>query len=855
MTKVAAPTLCRRKGASATFRTTMTTTRLILVALGLLLLNTAPAHAQLGVGRPAAPVALATEPTEYEIGGITVSGTQFLDVNTILSLTGLKVGDKITVPGEDLGKALHKLWDQGLLGDADVSISKIEGRYIFLNFELKERPRLSKFAFKGVKKGQADDLRKKIKLIRGKVVTDALMSNSRTTIRKYFLEKGFMNARVTVIPRPDSVLPNSVVLTFNVDKGERVRIEAVDFEGNEAVADKKLRSKMKKTKEKHWYKLFTTSKFLKSGYEDDKRALLDYYQSEGYRDAAITHDTVYNVSKDRLVVKMKVDEGRKYFFRHLTWSGNYLYDDKYLTSVLGVKSGEAYSKEKLEKRLNYNPTGLDVTSLYMNDGYLFFQIDPVEVLVEGDSIDIEMRLVEGQQARIREVTVAGNTKTSDHVILRELYTIPGQKFSREDIIRSQRELATLGYFNPEKVVPSPVPNQQDGTVDIHWTVEEKPSDQVTLSGGWGGPIGFTGTVGLVFNNFSLRKAARWANWTPVPGGDGQRISLSAQASGRQYQSYSFSFTEPWLGGHRPNSFSVSVSKTIQRQFRDLDYTDVASSLKINGVSVSLGRRLQVPDTYFSLSHALSLYQYRLNSYPLLAGFSDGDAYSVSVVNTLARNSVDNPTFPRRGSSFSLSLNVTPPYSLFNLQPSNVRRVEFNKWMFDGSWFTKLAGNLVLNARAHFGFVSTYRRAQEIGPFERFKMGGAGLAGFNIFVGTDYVGLRGYEDPGANAIPTARSGDAGAVAFDKYVLELRYPISLNPAATIYALAFTEGGNGFADYSTYNPFKIYRSAGAGVRIFMAAFGLLGFDYGYGFDKIPGLTTQKQGQFHFTIGQQIR
>lgn len=829
------------------------------LVLGLLLsLASAPtAWAQLGVGRPAAPVTLPSEPAQYEIGGITVSGTQYLDAATIISLTGLKVGDKITVPGEDLGKALHKLWEQGLLGDADVAVTKLEGTYIFLDFVLKERPRLSKFAFKGIKKGQADDLRKKIKLIRGKVVTDALLSNTRTVIRKYFLEKGFMNARVNVVPRPDSVLPNSVVLTFNVDKGERVRIKSIDFEGNEAVSDQKLRGKFKKTKEKHWYKLFTTSKFLKTGFEEDKRVLLDYYQGQGYRDAAITADSVYSVSSDRVAVKLKMDEGRKYYFRHITWTGNYLYDSKYLGAILGVKEGEAYSKEKLEKRVNYNPTGLDVTSLYMNDGYLFFQVEPVEVLVEGDSIDIEMRLVEGQQARIRQVTVEGNTKTSDHVILRELYTIPGQKFSREDIIRSQRELATLGYFDPEKVNPSPVPNPQDGTVDINWTVEEKPSDQVTLSGGWGGPLGFTGTVGLVFNNFSLRKAGHLSNWQPVPGGDGQRIGINAQANGRAYQSYSLSFTEPWLGGHKPNSFSVSVNKSIQRSLGfGAEVTSATPSIKINGLSISLGRRLQVPDTYFTLSHSLSFYQYRLNKYNIFPGFTDGDAYSVAISNTLARNSIDNPTFPRRGSSLSLSVNLTPPYSLFNLQPSNVRRIEFNKWMFDASWFTKLAGNLVLNARAHFGFVSTYRRKQEIGPFERFKLGGAGLGGFNLLVGTDYVGLRGYEDPNAaGAIPGSRSGESGGVAYNKYVLEMRYPISLNPSATIYALAFTEAGNQYADYAMYNPYKLYRSAGAGVRIFMAAFGLLGFDYGYGFDQIPGAVAQKRGQFHFTIGQQIR
>ncbi|MDX5347514.1 MAG: outer membrane protein assembly factor BamA, partial [Hymenobacteraceae bacterium] len=405
-------------------------------------------------------------PKEYEVGGITVSGTKFLDPAALISISGLKVGDKITVPGEDISKAIQKLWEQGILGDVEVAITKIEGDYIFLDFYLVERPRLSRFSFSGIKKTQADDLREKIRLIRGKVVTDALLSNTESTVKKYFVEKGYMNAKVNVTQQNDSLLANSVILNINVDKGDKVKIDEITFVGNEEIADKKLRKQMKDTKEKKFYKIFSSSKFNREAFEKDKQLIIDYYNSEGYRDAVIVSDSVYQTEENRLGIQITVDEGNKYYFRDINWSGNYLYDDKFLSQILGIKKGAEYDKENLEKRLNYNPTGLDITSLYMNDGYLFFNIEPVEVLVEGDSIDIEMRIYEGPQATIKNVSVAGNTKTSDHVVLRELRTVPGQKFSREDLIRSQRELANLGYFDPEQIGINPVPNQADGTVDI-----------------------------------------------------------------------------------------------------------------------------------------------------------------------------------------------------------------------------------------------------------------------------------------------------------------------------------------------------------------------------------------------------
>lgn len=807
-----------------------------------------------------APASAPAEPQRYELGGITISGARYLDANTLIGITGLRVGDPVTIPGEDIGKAIRRLWEQGILGDVSVSITRIDGQRIFLDFFLSERPRLSKFDFAGISKSQGDELRDKIKLIRGKVVTDALLNNTRTQVRKFYTNKGFLDAKVNITQVPDSSLSNSVVLKIKVDKGDKIRIRDIAFEGNEAFSDGKLQKKLKKTKAKKSYKLLTAGKFQRAEYEEDKLKLLEFYNAEGYRDAVIVSDTLIR-QEDGLALRITVDEGPKYYFRNITWNGNYLYDDKTLASVLGIKKGSVYNKEELEKRISYNPTGQDVQSLYMNDGYLFFNIDAVETKIEGDSIDLEMRISEGVQARIKEVNIAGNTKTSDHVLRRELRTLPGDKFNRELLIRSQREISTLGYFDPEKVGINPVPNPAEGTVDINYTVVEKPSDQITLSGGWGGFAGFIGTVGLVFNNFSLRKAGDFSNWKPVPAGDGQRLALNIQANGLQYQAYSFSFTEPWLGGRKRNSLTFSLNKSIQRLGQALD----ASSdrfIKVNSASIGLGRQLRFPDDYFTLTNSLSISQYKLNNYSAFGTefFQNGtgNANNITLNTTLSRNSIDNPTYTRRGSSLSLSMNLTPPYSVFKgAHPSVNEWVEFHKWMFDASWFTPIVGKLVLNSRAHFGYIGSYSDRQ-IGPFERFKMGGAGL-GFggaaNFLVGTEFIGLRGYGDPGdATAIPTARQSSSGGVAYNKYVMELRYPVSLNPAATVYVLSFAEAGNSFDQYTNYNPYKLYRSVGVGARIFMSAFGLLGFDYGLPLDTVPG-QTKKEGIFHFIIGQQIR
>ncbi|MGV3539526.1 MAG: outer membrane protein assembly factor BamA [Rufibacter sp.] len=822
---------------------------------------TANAQIRLGVGNSSSAAASIdyTNPRKYEIGGITISGEKFLDPNTLIALTGLKVGDEIEVPGDAIGRAIQKLWDQGILGGVDVRATKIEGNTIYLDFFLTERPRLSRFEFSGISKSNSEDIQEKISLNKGRVVTDALLNSTKSAVQKFYHEKGFLNAQVVIKQIPDTIIANSVALEIKVDKGEKVRIGEIEIEGNQAFNDRKLKRQFKKTKEKDFYKIFTSSKFQKAEFEEDKKLLIDFYNKEGYRDAAIVSDSIYKISDDRIGIKLVVEEGNKYYYRNISWRGNYLYDDAALARVLGLEKGDVYNKEELDKRLNYDPTrGTDITSLYMDDGYLFFQIEPVEVAVEGDSIDIEMRINEGSQAKVNAITVQGNTKTSDHVVLRELRTLPGQNFSRAALIRSQREIASLGYFDPEKIGMNPIPNQENGTVDIQYTVEERPNDQITLSGGWGGGLGAVGTVGLVLNNFSLRKAGNFKEWRPVPTGDGQRLALNVQANGKRYQSYSLSFTEPWLGGRRPNAFTVSLSKSIQRFSQPDEFGQYQDAhIDITGASVSLGRRLRWPDDYFTLSNSLSYFRYNMsNGSSIFQGYAEADnitdANNISFITSFSRNSIDQPTYPRMGSSIGLTMTLTPPYSLFKDNTNSYQWIEFHKWMFDASWFHSLSGDgkLVLNTRAHFGFIGSYSSKGNIGPFERFKLGGSGLGGGGFIVATDYIGLRGYEDESITPI-----GSPGGVAFNKYVAELRYPVSLNPAATVFVLGFAEAGNNFGSYREYDPFKLYRSVGIGARVFMAAFGLLGFDYGWGLDTVPGRPGVNGGQFHFIIGQQIR
>ncbi|SOD91893.1 Beta-barrel assembly machine subunit BamA [Spirosoma fluviale] len=841
------------------------------------------AQVRVGVGRDTPALTETNDllnyanPKEYEIAGLSVTGTRYLDPNSLVSLGGLKVGDKIRIPGEAIGSSVRKLMESGLLDNVELFSTNVADNKVTLMFKVLERPRLYRVSFMGIKKGEQDNLKDKVKLNLGKIVTNTIIKNTQMATRKYFIDKGYLNTKVKITTIPDSTRNNATMRVL-VDKGQKVKIAKINLEGIEEVDESAVRMKMKGTKEQRFGRVFTPSKFVPKKYEEDKQKLIEYYNKLGYRDATIESDSVINNggNSNTITINMKVNEGHQYYYRKIDFSGNYLYTSDQLRSVLGVTKGDVYNPEDLDKRLNGNP-GQDLSSQYMDLGYLYYNAQPIERAIEGDSIDLEIRIFEGKQATINKVILNGNTKTSDHVVMRTIRTLPGQKFSKTNLIRTQRELSTLGYFDPEKIGINPVP-QNDGTVDIEYTVEEKPSDQIELSGGWGGYVGFVGTLGLTFNNFSARNITNMKAWRPLPAGDGQRVQLRFQANGSQYQVYSLSFTEPWLGGRKPNALSVSASHTVYKTFYDpTNPASIYQSLKgrqptgsytNTAVTIGLGRQLKVPDDYFSLSNSLSFQRYNLNNLDLFyIGYKDGISNNITFNTTLSRNSIDNPQFPRAGSSFTLSGSFTPPYSawrkttLSEKPEDKYKFVEYHKWMFDASWFQTVFGKLVLSTRAHLGFLGSYNNRTSIGPFERFVLGGSGLAGQGQFaLAQDIIGLRGYDDRSVYTADYDRAVDAqarsqGGVVYNKFVAELRYPVSLNPSATIFVLTFLEAGNNWGSYKQYNPFDLKRSVGFGARIFMPAFGLIGIDYGYGFDKIPGVKDKASGQFHFTIGQQIR
>ena len=807
-------------------------------------------------------------PQEYTIGGITVVGTEFLDRTALISMTGLKEGDKIKIPSEETTNVIKKLWKSGIVGDARLSITKIEGDKAFLELSVKERPRLSRFVFTGISKSQGETLTDKIKLIKGRIVNDALLSNAINKIKSFYAEKGFKNVKVNAIQRKDSLFKNSnyVYINFLVEKNAKVKINDITIEGVTAFKDRIVKRKLKKTKEKRFGRIFSPSKFVQKEYEKDLENLMEFYSKNGYRNATVEFDTVYDHSEELVNIKIKVHEGKQYRYRNLFWQGNFVYSDTVLGKVLGINKGDIYNPEDLQKRLNFNPQSTDITSLYMDDGYLFFNVNPVEVYVGEDSIDVEMRIFEGEQANINKINLKGNTRTSDHVVFRELRTIPANKFSRSDLIRTQRELATLGYFDPEKINMNPQPNMADGTVDINYGVEEKPSDQLELSAGWGGFFGFVGTVGVVFNNFSAKKLLKFRELRGIPQGDGQRLSLRVQANGRQFQNYSFSFTEPWLNGTKPHSITFGVNHSINRRINP-STRQTLGSLQITGFNISMGRRLTVPDDWFTMQNSINYQRYSLNNFTGF-GLPDGIFNNINFGTTIARNSLDNPTYPRSGSAVTLNVTFTPPYSLITGQDlynrtEGSRWLEYHKWMIDNAWYQQIAGKLVLSLRTHWGFMGNYRQGMEISPFERFVLGGGGMMFNNFLLGTEIIALRGYTDqsivplqPAANGALQYRSDGLKGIIYNKYVMELRYPLSLNPSATIFALAFLEGGNNLGNYRDFNPFDIKRSAGIGARIFMPAFGMLGIDWAYGFDPIPGNSNASgRPQFHFVIGQQLR
>jgi len=836
-------------------------------------------------------------PKEYEIQKIVFSGVQYTDTNICKLLTGLYEGQTLMIPGEKTSLAVQNLWKQGLFDDVKIFASKIEENKIWLEIQLKEHPRLaaSPLFSANVKKSEVDDLREKINLSKGDVITRNVIIRSENIIKTYYSDKGYYNAEVKINEIIDTTSGKySTKLNVEITRNKKVKIRKINISGNDHVSDFKLKRLMKKTKEKSIFnpfmgcdtllfqsfkklfvrdsisiednflnyiservniRIFKSAKFLKEEYNKDRLAIIDKYNELGYRDSKILRDTIVRSGENTVDINIDLKEGKKYYFRNITWVGNTIYSERELNLILKISKGDVYNQKELETNLSYNPNGFDVYSLYMDNGYLFFSATPVETAIENDSIDLEIRIIEGKQAYINKVTIRGNTKTKDHVVIREIRSKPGQLFNRSDIIRTTRELAQLKYFNAEKIIPDIIPNPADGTVDIEYSVEETSSDQLELSGGWG--MGrLIGTLGVSFNNFSTKNFFKKSAWSPLPSGDGQKLSVRGQTNGKYYQAYNASFTEPWLGGRKPLAFSVSVYYSSQTN--GLSKSDSnRQSIGILGASVGLGSRLKWPDDYFTLYNEISYRNYKLKNYYSTFNFTDGTSNNLNYSLTLSRNSIDAPIYPRSGSEISLMMQLTPPYSLFNNKDyskledvDKYNWIEYHKWKITASVYTKLAGNLVLSVRTKFGFLGSYNKKIGVPPFERFYLGGDGLSGFSLD-GRELIALRGYTNN--SLTPRNDAGYVGGSIFDKFTVELRYPISLNPMATVYVLGFAEAGNSWEKWKDFNPFDTYRSAGVGVRVFLPMFGILGLDWGYGFDNIPGVG-KGGSQFHFSINQSI-
>ena len=820
--------------------------------LSLLLVFTAiqtQTYAQFNLGQSQEKIDY-TKPKEYTVGGITVAGNNGLDENSILLLLGVEIGDKIKVPGDETRKIVKKFWEQDLFSDVQLYATKIEGELIFLELYLDELPKLSKFSFVGLSRGEVENLKEKLNFYRGKVINRNLYNEAKRKVGQYYIDKGFLNTTVDIQERSDSTMRNGRILDVVVNKGKRVKIASINFAGNTKFKEGKLRRQMKDTKQKKWYRLFKASKYLEEKYEEDKNNVIALYNSLGYRDARITTDTVSRNEKGLLEIDMQIEEGHQYFFRDINWVGNTKYSSEILSKKLGINKGDVYDEKLLNERLEFSFSGTDIKSLYMDDGYLFFQLNPVEVLVEGDSIDFEMRMNEGNQAVIRNVLVKGNDKTRDHVIYREIRTVPGELFRRSNVIRTQEILTGLGYFNPQTMGIQPKPDPQSGMVDIEYTVEEQSTDQIQLQGAFGANR-FTGTLGLTLNNFSLRNMFKKGAWEPVPAGDGQKLSLQISSNGTFFQSYSLSFTEPWLGGKKPTSLSVGINHFVY----DLSNNGKISSI---GLNVGLGKRLRWPDDYFTLQQGIGILQYNVRNYAITDGFDNGRSNNLNYRIALSRNSVFEQFFPTKGSTFTLSGEFTPPYSLFNDKdyanlPADEKYnwLEYYKIKFSADWYTNLIGKFVLRTHFETASLSAYDNEVGIPPFERYHIGGDGLSQGSQFNGSEIVALRGYGNRELNPLSDSRTA---AATYIKYYLETRYPLMKSPQSTIYGLAFAEAGNGFASFDDFNLYDVKRSAGLGFRVIMPMLGILGVDFAYGFDKIYGSVEPSGWQTHFILGQQF-
>ncbi len=849
--------------------------------------------------------------TKYTIGKIEVTGANSYNEQTVIAYTGLKTGEEIFIPGERLSKVLKKLWDLELFSDINFYVTNIDGNVADLELEIVEVPALAEVRIQGLKKKSVkEELIKENKLIPGAKVTENLITTTKNFIEDKYKKDGYFNAKVAIntIPVTDTTGVNKVNMVVNVDRGDKVKIADINFEGNEKFSDAKLKRALKSTKEKNFFRFWKRSKYIAADYQEDKTRLINKYKESGYRDARIVSDTLIRKGPETVALNIKVEEGNRHYIGNIDFVGNTVYTDEQLKRALGINKGDVYNGVLLKKRIadNSKPDAADISNLYKNNGYLFSQINPVETRVYNDTIDFEIRIIEGKEAYFNEIRVVGNDKTKDHVIYRELYTKPGQKYSQQNVIRTIRELGQLGFFDAEQISPNfQNVNPDTGTLDMEYSVVEAGASQIELQGGYGGG-GFIGTLGLSFNNFSLSGIFDKEAYKPLPMGDGQTLSLRAQAS-IFYQTYSLSFIEPWLGGKRPVSLSTSFSYTRQFLFDPRTRrADRTRSFDILGANIGLAKRLRWPDDFFTLSQAVGFQRYDLNNYNTgLFTFGNGFSNNLTYTIGISRQSLAiNPIFPTRGSDFSITAKFTPPYSLWNgvdyanlaeqrefqledengnlINPDGTRLrpgdspvgdpskvdqekfkwLEFYKVKFKGSWFTTLHNfggnsNLVLRTHAEYGFLGAYNNDRGIPPFERFYLGGDGMGAFSLD-GREVVSLRGY--PNQSVVPLDRSSisratnEDGAVIYNKYSLELRFPITLKQMASIYALAFVEGGASYDNFRDFNPFQLNRSAGAGLRVFMPQFGLLGIDFGYGFDPIPGSTGPNGWETHFIIGQQF-
>ena len=795
-------------------------------------------------------------PRLYHIRNVNVHGVQYLNPDILKSSAGLIEGDSIYLPSNFISNAISRLWSQRFFSDVKIG-AEIEGDSLDLEVFLKERPRVYNWEFEGISKGKKKDLLEKLKLKRGSELSDYVIDKNQKLIKQYWAEKGFRNTEVGVRIDNDTLRPGqAVTVTFLIDRKSKVKIGKINFTGNEQFPDKRLRRTFKKTHQKS-INFFKGAKLNESDYENDKELLIDFYNSKGYRNATIVSDSIYPINEKRLGIDIDVSEGNKYYIRNVSWVGNSVYETDDLQRMFGVKKGDTYDKKSMHKRLGIgkeeNPEDMSVKSLYQNEGYLMSQIEPAEVIIAPDSIDIEVKVFEGKQFTINEVGITGNQRVDDEVIRRELYTRPGELYNRSLLMQTIRTLGSMGHFNPEAVMPDikPVSNE---LVNVNWPLEEQASDQFNIAGGWGSGT-FVGSVGITLNNLSIKNTFKKGAWRPYPMGQNQRLSLSAQTNGTYYKAFAFSFTDPWMGGKKPNSFTLSAHFSEQNNAYYV-WQSATQYFRTYGVAAGLGKRLNWPDPYFTFYAEANYERYNLKNW---TGFvvENGNSNLLSLKLVLARNSVDQPIYPRRGSEFSASVQATLPYSLWDgkdysdqsmSDQDRYRWIEFHKWQFKAQWFQGFLrnSNLVLMLKAEMGYLGSYNK-NKVSPFQRFEVGGDGMSGYNIY-GIDIIAMRGYED---GALDPSSYYSRG---YNKYTAELRYPIILKPSSQIYVLGFLEGGNAFDSWKKFSPFRIKRSAGFGVRLYLPVVGMLGIDWGYGFDPPANSTTKSGSQFHFVLGQQF-